>query len=43
MCIGQLFKPDPMEKDLNLWDIYKGVTEASMFYVFQLDMEHHQL
>ena len=43
MFIVQLFEPDPMEKDSNLWHLYKGVTEDSMFHVFELDMKHHQL
>ena len=43
MFIGQLFEPDPMEKDSSLWDLYMGVTEDSRFHVFELDMEHHQL
>ena len=43
MIMCQLFEPDPMEKDLSLWDLYKGVTEDSMFHVFELDMEYHQL
>ena len=43
MIKGQLFEPDPMEKDLSLWDLYKGVMEDSTFHVFELDLEHHQL
>ena len=43
MFIGQLFEPNPIEKDLSLWDLYKGVTEDSMFHLFELDMEFHQL
>ena len=43
MFMGQPFEPDPMEMDLILWDLYKGVTKDSMFHVFELDMEHHQL
>ena len=33
MLIGQLFEPNPMEKDLSYWDLYKGVTEYSMIHV----------
>ena len=43
MLVGQLFEPNPIEKDLSPWDLYKGVTEDSMFHAFELDMEHHQL
>ena len=43
MIIGQLFVPDPIKKDLSLWDLYKGVTEDSMFHFLELDMEHQQL
>ena len=43
MFIGQLFEPDPMEKDLSPWDLYKGVTEDSMIHVFELVMTHLKL
>ena len=41
MLLGQLFKP--MEKDLSLSELYKGVTEDSMFHAFELDIEHNKL
>ena len=40
---SQLFEPNPMEKDLSPQDIYKCVTDDSMFHVFELDMENYQL
>ena len=43
MFIGKIFEPDPMEKDVSPWDLYKGVTEDFMFYTFKINMEHHQL
>ena len=41
--IGQLFEPDPMEKVMSSWDLYKGVTEDSMVYVFELVMAYYQI
>ena len=40
---SQLYEPDPMEKDLSHWDLYRGVMENSMFHTFKHNMEHHQL
>ena len=42
MFIGQLFEPDPMEKVLSPWDLYKGVTENPMFHAFKIDMDQIQ-
>ena len=41
--IDQLFEPNRMEKDLSSSDHHKGVTEDSVFHVFELVMTHHQL
>ena len=43
VLLGQLFEPKPMEKDSSPLDLYKGVTEDSMFYAFELTIEHNQL
>ena len=43
MFFGQLFEPDPMEKDLSSWDLYKGVTEDSMIHIFVVVMRYYQL
>ena len=43
MFIGQLFEPNPMEKDSSSWDLYKGVTEYSMIHVFELVMTYYQV
>ena len=43
MILNQLFKQNRMEKDLSPSDLYKGVTEDSVFHVFELVMTHHQL
>ena len=43
MFIRKLFETDPMEKDSSPRDLYKGVTEDSMFQAFKLDIEHHQM
>ena len=43
MLIGQLFEPNPMQKDLSSRDLYKGVTEDSMIHVFELAMTYYQL
>ena len=43
MFIGQLFEPDPIEKDLSPYHLYKGVTEDSMFHVIELVMMYHRL
>ena len=34
--LDQLFEPDPMEYDLNPWDLYKGAKEDYMIHVFEL-------
>ena len=43
MFLEQLFEPDPMEKDLSSWDLYKVATEDNMIHVFELVVLHHQL
>ena len=40
MSIGQLLVPDPIEKDLSPWDLYKGVTEDSMFHFSRSQFFH---
>ena len=45
MFLGQLFEPDPMEKDLSPCTLrpLQERHEDFMFHAFELDMEHHQL
>jgi hypothetical protein len=43
MFSNQLFEPDPMEKELSPWDIYKDVNKDSKIHDFELVVAHHQL